>query len=63
MTKKISRSQWEQIHRRAKLSNYKFDPKWKCLIDGIAFDRCPDHNEDDNEKILVELANRLNRVS
>lgn len=51
--KKISRAQWEQIIKRVHRANYKFDPDWKCLIDGNKFksDFCP-HGVGDNEDII-----------
>lgn len=59
MTNKISRAQWEQIRSRVERVNFKFDPKWKCLLDGKAFKACWDHTVEDNERIIDAVKERF----
>lgn len=59
MTRKISRAQWDQIRSRVEQVGYKFDPKWKCLIDGLAWRRCDEHTEDDQTAIIAEVRARF----
>lgn len=59
MTQKISRAQWEQIRRRVQQVSFVFDPKWKCLIDGIAWSKCIEHNEDDQASIIEQVKVRF----
>lgn len=62
MTNKISRAQWDQIQKRARQVNFVFDPAWKCIIDGLSFRKCPDHDEDDNERIVAEAKTRFENL-
>jgi hypothetical protein len=56
VTKKISRAQWEQIRRRVLLlADFTFDPKWKCLIDGLPWNKCREHDEDDMADIIKQV--------
>ena len=63
MTNKISRSQWNQIVKRGRQVNFKFDPRWKCIIDGLAFNRCIEHSVEDNELVLAEAKTRFEKLS
>lgn len=58
-TKNISRAQWAQITKRVRQVDFTFDPKWKCLVDGISYDRCPEHVEEDQFEIIAEVKKRL----
>lgn len=59
-TKHISRAQWAQIESRVKQAEFKFDPKWKCLIDGNVWKRTRcDHNVDDQHDIIEQVKDRL----
>lgn len=62
MTNKISRSQWNQIIKRARRVNFKFDPRWKCIIDGLSFNRCFEHSVEDNELVLTEAKTRFEKL-
>ena len=55
MTQKISRSQWEQIRKRVQLADFAFDPQWKCLIDGLPWNKCREHDEDDMTDIIEKV--------
>lgn len=59
MTNKISRAQWDQITKRVKMTEFTFDPKWKCLIDGLSWRRCYDHSEDDQYEIIAQVKKRI----
>lgn len=59
MTQKISRSQWAQIRSRVEQVQFSFDPKWKCLIDGLAWKRCEQHTLDDQDAIIKEVRARF----
>lgn len=59
-TKHISRQQWDQIESRVKKSNFTFDPKWKCLLDGLPYGKCYDHNDADQEEIIQAVQKRIN---
>lgn len=50
-----SRGQWSQIIKRAKLADFKFNPKWKCLICGF---RTCDHSYEENEAVAAEAKRR-----
>jgi hypothetical protein len=58
-TKKISRAQWSQIESRVKQVGFVFDPSWKCLIDGLAWKRCDEHFEDEQDEIIAQVKERL----
>lgn len=58
-TKKISRAQWAQIEKRVKQVQFTFDPKWKCLIDGLDFKRCDEHFPEDQDEIISKVKERL----
>lgn len=62
MTRKISRSQWDQIEKRVRQVDFQFDPDWKCLLDGIAWNRCYEHTEDDQEFVISEVRKRIGVV-
>lgn len=62
MTNKISRSQWNQIMKRARQVHFVFDPKWKCIIDGLSFYRCMEHSVEDNEEVLAEAKTRFEKL-
>ncbi len=59
MTQKISRAQWEQIRKRATQVSFVFDPGWKCLIDGLAWSRCADHTEEDQDDIIAAVRKKF----
>lgn len=59
MTQKISRAQWMQIRSRVEQVKYVFDPKWKCLIDGLAWRRCEEHTLDDQDDIIEAIKARF----
>lgn len=52
-----SRGHWSQIISRARQTEFKFDPKWKCLICGTAFKRC-EHSAEENKEVLKEASLR-----
>lgn len=56
---KISRAQWWQIRKRVQQGSFAFDPKWKCLIDGLSWNKCAEHNEDDQEDIIEQVKVRF----
>ena len=58
-TQHISRAQWSQIAKRVRLADGKFDPKWKCLIDGKRYRDCMDHNEQDQHDIIEAVQSRV----
>jgi hypothetical protein len=58
-TKKISRAQWAQIESRVKQVGFVFDPKWKCLIDGLPYKRCDEHIEEDQDEIIAQVKERV----
>ena len=58
-TKKISRAQWAQIEKRVRQVGFEFDPKWKCLIDGLDFRRCDEHFPEDQEAIIAQVKERV----
>lgn len=59
MTQKISRAQWEQIRKRVVQVGFVFDPSWKCLIDGLAWNKCYDHGEEDQVGIIAQVKERF----
>lgn len=63
MSKKISRSQWDQIHKRVKLADFQFDPDWKCLIDGKRYRECLDHDEIDQAEAIQGVKDRYSGSS
>ena len=58
-TQHISRAQWAQIEARVRKAGFEFDPKWKCLIDGLAYDKCLEHDEADQTAIIESVKTRL----
>lgn len=58
-TQHTSRAQWAQIEARVKQAKFRFDPKWKCLIDGLAYSKCREHDEVDQEEIIEIVKQRL----
>lgn len=59
-TQHISRSQWAQIEARVRRVGFEFDPGWKCLIDGLGYGKCLEHDEADQADIIQQVRARLN---
>lgn len=58
-TQHLSRAQWAQIESRVRHSDFTFDPKWKCLIDGKAYRKCTEHGHQDQLDIIVAVNERV----